>query len=283
MPLPLFGNQNRNHWFTHLPLKIANVIGAIFVMGGNVYTVISPWDVYYTGRETYFTPAAWSFFIWPLIHMLILGTCIYQFSARGKEIILDRIGWRLPLLDFLNAMYIYSWTIQEYRYALVFILFSVSVVTQIYQEVKGTALRNFSDEIFLHLPFSLYHGWTVGLVFLSAFKAFGVDALTEPAGPWTKTSVFAAFFVLQLVDFAYAYSAVEGDLPGCLAITWFLFAVVVQQSKERSGFVHWSGLGFAILSLCWIMRCVIGLELKFRGRHNRLGIGEETSRLLGGH
>lgn len=48
--------------------------------------------------------------------MLIMGTCIYQFSGRGKEIILDRIGWRLPLLDFLNAMYIYSWTIQEYRY-----------------------------------------------------------------------------------------------------------------------------------------------------------------------
>ena len=52
----------------------------------------------------------------PLIHMLILGTCIYQFSGRGKEIILERIGWRLPLLEFLNAMYIYSWTIKEYRY-----------------------------------------------------------------------------------------------------------------------------------------------------------------------
>jgi len=146
-------------------IQIANIVGAVFVMGGNVYTVISPWDVYYTGRETYFTPAPWSYFIWwvteanrhcpdtdskptprPLIHMLILGTCIYQFSGRGKEIILERIGWRLPLLDFLNAMYIYSWTIQEYRYgayhpyrlqgppsddpsALVFILFAVSVVT----------------------------------------------------------------------------------------------------------------------------------------------------------
>ena len=44
--------------------QIANIVGAIFVMGGNVYTVISPWDVYYTGRETYFTPASWSFFIW---------------------------------------------------------------------------------------------------------------------------------------------------------------------------------------------------------------------------
>lgn len=57
-----------------------------------------------------------------------------------------------------------------------------------------TALRNFCDEVFLHLPFSLYHGWTVGLVFLSAFEAFGVDALTEPAGPWTKTFVFLSLY-----------------------------------------------------------------------------------------
>lgn len=46
------------------PPQLANIVGAIFVMGGNVYTVISPWDVYYSGKETYFTPAPWSFFVW---------------------------------------------------------------------------------------------------------------------------------------------------------------------------------------------------------------------------
>ncbi|KAI6024841.1 hypothetical protein PISMIDRAFT_248788 [Pisolithus microcarpus 441] len=279
----LFGGGNQNAWTYHLVLKVANIIGAIFVMGGNVYTVISPWDVYYSGKETYFTPASWSFFIWPLIHMLILGTCIYQFSGRGKEVIIERIGWKLPLLDFLNAMYIYSWTIQEYRYGLVFIIFAVSVVAQIYNEVKETQLRNFCDEVFLHLPFSLYHGWTICLVFMSAFEAFGVNALTEPADVWTKVAVFGSLALLQVVDFSYAYSAIEGDLPACLAITWYLFAVVVQQSPERSSFVHYSTLGFAIFSLCWVMRCLIGLELKYRGRRNRLGFGEETSRLLGGH
>jgi len=278
----LFGS-NQNTWSKHLLLKIANIVGAIFVMGGNVYTVISPWDVYYTGKETYFTPAPWSFFIWPLIHMLILGTCVYQFSGRGKEVILDKIGWRLPLLDFLNAMYIYSWTTQEYRYALVFVIFSASVVTQIREEVKKTQLRNFCDEVFLHLPFSIYHGWAVSLIFLTAFEAFGVDALTQPADAWTKGFVFASFLFLQMTDVAYAYSAAEGDLPGCLTISWYFFAVVVQQAPERSAFTHWIALGFAIFSLCCIMRCVIGLEFRYRGRGNRLGFGDETARLLGGH
>ncbi|KAI6042546.1 hypothetical protein EDC04DRAFT_2866738 [Pisolithus marmoratus] len=271
----LFGG-NQNNWRNHLLLKVANIIGAIFVMGGNVYTVISPWDVYFSGKETYFTPASWSFFVWPLIHMLILGTCIYQFSGRGKEVIIERIGWKLPLLDFLNAMYIYSWTIQEYRYGTDLTLVGRSSVyylrSQIYNDIKERQLRNFCDEVFLHLPFSIYHGWTVCLVFMSAFEAFGANAVTEPADVWTKVAVFGSLVLLQIVTF-----------PACLAITWYLFAVVVQQTPERSPFVHYSALGFAIFSLCWVMRCVIGLELKYRGRRNRLGIGEETSRLLGGH
>jgi len=48
------------------------------------------------------------------------------------------------------------------------------------------------DELFVHLPFSLWHGWTTVLVILSLFQAFGVDAHTHPAGVWTKIFVFLA-------------------------------------------------------------------------------------------
>ena len=45
---------------------------------------------------------------------------------------------------------------------------------------------------FVHLPFSLYHGWTTVLVVLTAFEAFGNNANTEHAGVWTKVFVFLA-------------------------------------------------------------------------------------------
>ena len=38
------------------------------------------------------------------------------------------------------------------------------------------ASESWPDELFIHLPFSLYHGWTTVLVVLSAFEAFGVNA-----------------------------------------------------------------------------------------------------------
>jgi hypothetical protein len=48
------------------------------------------------------------------------------------------------------------------------------------------------DELFVHLPFSLYHGWTTILVILTAFEAFGTDALKDHPGVWTKVFVFLA-------------------------------------------------------------------------------------------
>ena len=51
------------------------------------------------------------------------------------------------------------------------------------------------DELFIHLPFSLYHGWTTVLVVLTAFEAFGVNAYTQRAGVWTKVFVFLALYV----------------------------------------------------------------------------------------
>ena len=60
-----------------------------------------------------------------------------------------------------------------------------------FHEPQSTA-----DEVFVHLPFSLYHGWTTVLVILTAFEAFGNNAATEPAGVWTDVFAFLALYVI---------------------------------------------------------------------------------------
>ena len=57
---------------------------------------------------------------------------------------------------------------------------------------KHHSAVSYSDELFVHLPFSLYLGWTNVLVIVGIFDAFGVDALTHKADIWTKVSVFLA-------------------------------------------------------------------------------------------
>lgn len=64
-----------------------------------------------------------------LIHLLLLGTIIFQFTPSGKSVIVDGISWRFPLLGILNAIYVNLWASQHYVFAFVFALFVSSAVT----------------------------------------------------------------------------------------------------------------------------------------------------------
>ncbi|KAJ7124954.1 hypothetical protein C8R44DRAFT_781892 [Mycena epipterygia] len=251
-------------WKDGIFLKVVNVLVYFLFLGSNIYTVAGGGGAYYGGKETYITPAPWAFSIWSLIHLLMLGTIIYQFTAHGKAVIVDGISWRFPLLVVLNSIYVNLWIKHHYIVAFVFSLFVSSAVTHIYYIVKKYYLpESLSDEIFVHLPFSLYHGWTTVLVVITGFQAFGVNALDTGAGVWTKVFVFLALFFLEGTAATYSFSTAEGDLPASIAIAWSLFAIFAQQTG--SGFVHWSSLVFAVLALVWVVKGAYGVFVKSRG------------------
>nr|GAT57745.1 predicted protein [Mycena chlorophos] len=249
-------------WTDGIILKLTNIVFVLFFLGSNAYWVAA--GSYYGGKETYVTPAPWAFAIWSLIHLLLLGTLFYQFHPAGKAVIIDGVSWRLPLLVILNSIYVSFWSKGWYTIAFVFSLFVSSAVTNVYYVVKKYHLaESLGDELFVHLPFSLYHGWTTVLVVITAFQAFGVDASSVGAGIWTKVFVFLALFFLEGTAATYSFSSVEGDLPASIAIAWSLFAIFAHQTG--SGFVHWSSLVAAILALVWVIKGAYGVFVKSRG------------------
>ncbi|KAG6886286.1 hypothetical protein C0993_006696 [Termitomyces sp. T159_Od127] len=266
-------------WTDGLLLKIVNLITYFLFLGSNIYTVASPAGIYFHGKETYLTPAPWAFLIWSLIHLLLLGTVIYQFFPAGKRVIVDGISWRFPLLAVLNSIYVNLWASHHFVLAFILALFVSSAVTHIYYIVKKHhSPQETADELFIHLPFSLYHGWTTVLVVLSAFEAFGVNSLDHRDGVWTKVFVFLALFFLEGTAATYAFSTPEGDLPASIVIAWSLWAIFAHQTK--SAFVHWSALGFSILALMWVAKGTYGLFNRVRGGRIALS-DEERAPLVG--
>ncbi|KZT18719.1 hypothetical protein NEOLEDRAFT_1125100 [Neolentinus lepideus HHB14362 ss-1] len=248
-------------WKDGILLKLTNIIVYLLFLGSNIYTVAQPGGPYSAGKETYLTPAPWSFAIWSLIHLLLLGTVVYQFFPGGKAVVVDGIGWRFPLLAALNAVYVTLWADAHYVFAFILSLFVSSAVTHIYYIVKKYhEPASVADELFVHLPFSLYHGWTTVLVVLTAFQAFGVDALAHKAGVWTKIFVFLALFFLEGTAATYAFASPEGDLPASVAVAWSLWAIFAHQSVSSSGkFIHYSALAFSVLALTWVVKGAWGV------------------------
>ncbi|KAF9648406.1 hypothetical protein BDM02DRAFT_3115441 [Thelephora ganbajun] len=266
-------------WRDGLLLKIVNVVAYLLFLGSNIYSVASPQAIYGNIKQTYFTPANWAFFAWSLIHLLLLGTIIYQFTtAHAKAVVIDGISWKFPFLAILNTIFVAVWANHHYITALILSLLIASSVSEIYYIVKKKhSPESISDELFVHLPFSMWHGWTTVLIFLTAFEAFGVDATKQPAGIWTKVFVFLALLFLEATATAYAFSSIEGDLPGAFVISWTLWAIFDHQ--RSSGFVHWSALVFSILSLIWILKATYGLYRKNTSGHIALA-DEERGPLL---
>lgn len=46
-------------------------------LGSNVYTIAAPHDIYYSGKETYITPAPWVFLIWCVYSPLFCCHCSF--------------------------------------------------------------------------------------------------------------------------------------------------------------------------------------------------------------
>jgi len=270
-------------WKDGILLKIVNVVVYLLFLGSDIYTLAAPGDIYHTGRkETYLTPAPWAFLVWVLIHFLLLGTMIYQFCPSGKSVIIDGISWRLPLLTILNAVYVNFWSKQSFIFSFIFALLVSSTVTHIYYIVKKHHTpQSIWDELVVHLPFSLYHGWTTVLVVLSLFEAFGVNALKQPADIWTKIFVFLALLFLEATAATYAFSSPEGDLPASIAIAWSLWAIYAHQTSDE--FVHWTSLIFAIITLVWVVKGAYGLWKKTWGGGVRLDDEERAPLVAGGN
>jgi len=267
-------------WKDGILLKIVNVLSYLFFLGSNIYTVASPTPVYGVLKETYLTPSCWAFFAWSLIHFLLLGTIIYQFtSVHAKSVIIDGISWRFPLLAVLNAVFVTVWAHQHHLAAFILSLLVASTVSHIYYVVKKNhSSESTGDELFVHLPFSMWHGWATVLIFLTAFEAFGVNAAKHHPGVWTKVFVFLSLFFLEATATAYALSSTEGDLPGAFVISWTLWAIFDHQ--RSSAFIHWSALAFSILSLVWVLKATYGVYLKTSGSRIALA-DEERGPLLG--
>ena len=118
--------------------QILNVLVYFLFLGSNISTICgvpNNNDVYGHAKQTYITPSPWAFLIWSaysllfsirlsinidptyfrsLIHLLLLGTIVYQFSAEGKKVIIDEISWRFALLAVLNAVYVNLWATSQY-------------------------------------------------------------------------------------------------------------------------------------------------------------------------
>ncbi|CAG8604927.1 6092_t:CDS:2 [Diversispora eburnea] len=255
-------------------VKIVNVFAFIFLLGYNSYAGLfgepdnSP---YHNTHPNYFTPACFVYGVWALIHVLLLGFVIYQFFPAANEVVYDGIHWHFLSINVWNSVWLFAYETNHTILAIIPILFLLGQVSYVYGTIKFRyPAQTWGETLWIHAPFSLFHGWAFVLTILSLFVAFSQEKVDDGSPSiLTKILVFFGLAVLESVAVGYIEKC-KGDITGAIVIDLTLYGIAVEQDDP---FIRWTAIIFGVITSFHILKPIVNMFL-----HRRR---EEGAPLLG--
>lgn len=281
-------------WREYLTLKIFNIFVFLWYTAANFFIFTLAWNLekdvpqrwgYGAGKETYLTPTPWIYGVLFIIHLLFAGTILYmQWTERGNELIIEDLGLQFPLLLILSTLWAGTWArqlpIPSFILAILVALVASNIFLTFKKRYPLAADSDWTERVFVHIPFSLYHGWTVFILFVNGFSAFAPDYLTSG----TVAKVFAVWLLAILcgISLSYAISTQGGDIAGTLVITLGFFAIYAHSHihgryHNQPEWMRWTTLVFGVISLFATVKSAVGTWEIWRGGQIRLDeVGGQT-------
>lgn len=122
--------------------------------------------------------------------------------------------------------------------AFVFALLTASSVSTVYWSLKmHYPSKNIYDSLLVHLPFSLWHAFSLFAVVLSAFALFtkGIAPGEHHPGFTVKVLVLVAEGFLASTALGYAFHSKKGDVAGALVIALLLYGIYDRKVSVSRG------------------------------------------------
>lgn len=201
-------------------LIVANVVFLVLVLVVNYLANALP----IAGRTpadvsamfpTLFTPAGYTFAIWGIIYLLLIGFVVYQASFWNKETpaFFQKIGWLFVLSCVANAAWLPVFHNLQIGLAMVIMLLLLASLLVIYLRLDVGKSAAFPAERWLvQLPFSVYLGWiTVATIANASILLTHLGWAGEPGGAqvWTVLMIAVAvalgiWVLFSRRDYGYA-------------------------------------------------------------------------------
>ena len=247
------------------PFVFANLLGLVVVLFMNYLSNALPIG----GRTpaevsgmfpTLFTPAGYTFAIWGLIYLLLLGFAVYQIRFWGKvpPAFLQRIGWLFLLSCAANAAWLPAFHHLQLGLSLLLILILLGSLIGIYLRLDiGKSTPAPAEKWLVHLPFSVYLGWvSVATIANTAILLTHLGWDGQPGGPqfWTVLVIATA------VGLGLAALLLRRDFGYALVIVWALSGIYSNRIADLGtddGLVETAAVaGMILLGLGMLYRLV---------------------------
>lgn len=203
---------------------------------------------------TMFTPAGFTFSIWGVIYLLLIGFSIYQARFFNKEApgFLKKIGWLFVISCAANIGWLLAFHHLYIGLSMLIMLVILGSLLQIYLrlDIGKSEVTTNGEQFLVRLPFSIYLGWiTVATIANTSIFLSNLGWDGEPGGPqvWTVVVIAAAIGIALWALFSrrdFAYAAV---------IVWALFGIFSKRManiSDQDGMVELAAVaGMVVIGL----------------------------------
>ncbi len=202
---------------------------------------------------TLFTPAGFTFAIWGVIYLLLIGFALYQVRFLNREWpdFLEKTGWLFVLSCTANAGWLPAFHYLQIGLSLLIMLVLLGSLVAIYLRINdGQTITSTAERWLVRLPFSVYLSWiTVATIANTSILFSHLGWSGEPGGPrfWTVVVIAAAVAVGLLALLR------RRDIGFALVIIWALYGIFSKRIRDLStedGVVEMAAItGIAIIGL----------------------------------
>lgn len=235
-----------------MKLKIANCITFLLVLFFNTLAATSGINDYSTGQisgmyPTLFTPAGFTFSIWSVIYLLLIGFCFAQFNASEKYI--QKLGWRFISLNLLNILWLFMWHHLLLLPAVIVMILLLINLLLIYSRIENVKVSK-GKLWFLKTPFSIYLGWiSVALIANTAVYLSTIGLSPENTG-LTITMIAVAAILAMVIG------GLKKDIFYSFTIIWALFGVASRfwNSTDYQNLVITAGVGIILICVFLLVK-----------------------------
>ena len=214
-------------------LTILSLVNAV-VLGGvltvNTLANTLPINGFNTGQlsdlyPNLFVPAGFTFSIWGLIYLLLIGFVIFQFTKAGVRT-REAIGPWWIINGLANMAWIFAW---HYRIVTASVLIMLIILVSlfiIFNRLGAISDLSSGEQAFVRIPFSVYFGW-ITVATIANVTTLLVDI--GWAGFGIPESRWAVFMIGVAVLIALNIIYMKADIAYVLVIIWALFGIHVNR------------------------------------------------------
>lgn len=144
--------------------KLLNTIALLFMLVMNTLAVSLPLGGKTTGElsdlyPNLFVPAGFTFAIWSVIYLLLIGFIVYQWIANNEKSQVEKIGLWFTLNGIANGAWIIAWHYELVPLSIMIMLVLLGSLIMMYRNLNINYFGLYGIKWLVYTPISVYLGW----------------------------------------------------------------------------------------------------------------------------